>query len=309
MKNKEEEYFEILLEPYSCYEGFVDFVVNHIESCIEEISTPYPLKSQESNIVDLDLARFFSKAEQCFHQIVIRTFKDPLKALKLLREFSQSLSIALGEEVSFGFGFRTCKNQDWIDRYKQSITPVVAGKFYIRPSWCEKSAQSDLIDMVIDPALAFGSGHHATTSMCLEFLGAMDLKNKNVLDVGCGSGILGIASKMLGAKIEICDTDPLALQESHKNFALNACFLDASWIGSISESKGEYDVIVANLLTHLLLMLQDDFSLKLKMGGILVLSGILSEYKQRVLDKFAHFKLLAIEEKDEWVALKLLKFK
>lgn len=169
MKNKEEEYFEILLEPYSCYEGFVDFVVHHIESCIEEVSTPYSLKTQESDITGCDLACFFQEAGQCFDQIVIRTFKDPVKILKLLRGFSQTLSLALDEKVSFGFGFRICKNQDWIDHYKQSITPVVAGKFYVRPSWFEKNAQSDLIDLVIDPALAFGSGHHATTQYLRDF--------------------------------------------------------------------------------------------------------------------------------------------
>lgn len=309
MKNREEEYFEILLEPYSCYEGFLDFVVHRIESCVEEVSTPYPLRSQDSDIADFDLSRFFLEAEQHFHQIIIRTFKNPLEILRLLREFSQTLSATLDEEVGFGFGFKICKNQDWIDAYKRSITPVVAGRFYIRPSWYEKSAQTDLIDIVIDPALAFGSGHHATTSMCLEFLSAMDLKNKNVLDVGCGSGILGIASKMLSAKIEICDTDPLALEESHKNFALNSSSFDSSWVGSINEAKGEYDVIVANIATHVIFMLCTDFELKLKSGGILILSGILSEYKSQVLEKFAHFEMLAIEEKDEWVAIKLLKFK
>lgn len=309
MKSREEEYYEILLEPYSCYEGFVDFVVYHIESCIEEISTPYHLQNKESKIVDLDFARFFLEVEQHFQQIIIRTFKDPLEVLALLRGFSQKLSDALDEKVDFGFGFRVCKNQDWIDCYKQSILPVVVGKFYIRPSWCEKSSQSELRDIVIDPALAFGSGHHATTSMCLEFLNSIDLKSKRVLDVGCGSGILGIASKMLGANVEICDTDSSALEESHKNFTLNACFVDASWAGSIQEAKGEYDVIVANILTHVILMLCDDFYSKLRLGGFLILSGILSEYKQRILDKFVDFKLLAITEKDGWVAIKLLKFK
>lgn len=309
MKSKEEEYCEILLEPYSHYEGFVDFVVSRIESCIEEISTPYHLQNQESKIADLDLAHFFLEAEQHFRQIVIRTFKDPLEILILLRDFSKELSDVLGEKVDFGFGFRICKNQDWIDCYKKSILPVAAGKFYIRPSWCEKSSKSELRDIIIDPALAFGSGHHATTLMCLEFLDSMDLKSKRVLDVGCGSGILGIASRMLGAKVEICDTDSLALEESHKNFTLNTCLFDASWIGSINQAKGEYDVIVANILTHTILMLRDEFYSKLRAGGFLILSGILSEYKQRILDGFVDFKLLAIVEKDDWVAIKLLKFK
>lgn len=308
MKNSTEEYFEILLEPYACYEGFVDFVVDQIEAIIEEISTPYPLQTQESDIENLDLMCFFSETQRCFHQIIIRTFKNPLEILELLREFAQKLSSALDQKVDFGFGFRVRKNQDWIDAYKRSITPISVGQFYIRPSWFPKT-QLDLMDIVIDPALAFGSGHHATTAMCLEFLSEINLANKSLLDLGCGSGILGIAAKMLGARVEICDTDSLAIQESHKNFVLNGCSVDASWIGSISESRNTYDLIVSNLLTHVILMLWNDFYLKLKMGGILILSGILSEHKEKILLRFKDFELLAIQEKDQWVALKLLKFK
>lgn len=309
MKSSEEEYFEVFLQPYACYEGFLYFFTHHVEPCVEEISTPYPLESQNSRVDAFDLTRFFSEDEQLFDQIIIRTSKDPSEILSLLKEFAKSLSTSLGDEVGFGFGSRVCKNQDWIEHYKRAINPVIAGRFYIRPSWHKKSSEDNLFDIVVDPALAFGSGHHATTSMCLKFLSGINLSQKRVLDLGCGSGILSLACKMLGATIEICDTDPLAIEESHKNFALNDCLLDASWVGSLNQAHGKYDVIVANIVAHVIFAFHDDFREKLEDGGLLILSGILVEDKDRILAKFSDFELLALEEKDGWVAIKLLKFK
>lgn len=287
----------------------MDFVTQKIEPCVEEIATPYHLESFNEDISRFDLANFFSRQDQKFHQIIIRTQENPQGILDLIRDFAEILSARMHEDIGFGFGYQICRNQDWIEAYKRSIMPVCTGGFYIRPSWCEKSTKEGLRDLVIDPALAFGSGHHASTSMCLEFLGSMDLDRKRLLDVGCGSGILGIASSMLGASVEICDTDPLAIEESHKNFALNTQSCANSWVGSIVSASEEYDVIVANILASILVMLRGDFYTKLKQDGILILSGILNEYKDQVLDKFKDFKIDQILEKEDWVALKLIKLK
>lgn len=308
---KSDSYFEILVEPYSYQEIFLDFVVQNIETCVEEVITPYHLSHQGEDIADFDLSQFFKPEEQKFHQFIVRTPRDPHEVLEMLRSFCDVLALRVKEEVSFGFGYRVCQNKDWIEAYRQSILPVSAGGFYIHPSW-HKSAKEeglDLQDIVIDPALAFGSGHHATTSMCLEFLGSMDLRDKKVLDVGCGSGILSIASSMLGASVEMCDTDSLAIEESHKNFSLNAQSFVRSWVGSISSSNGEYDVIVANILASIIMMLKRDFTLRLKEGGALILSGILDEYKEAVFERFCDFGVEQILEKDGWVALKLIKLK
>lgn len=301
-----QEYFEILIEPYQCAEVFLDFIVHNIQSCIEELWTPYHLEDHNAKLASFDLTQFFPKEQQKFYQIVIRTQSEPMEILKMLKDFAKTLSLRMEEEVAFGFGYRICQNKDWIEAYRQSILPVVAGGFYIRPSWHLQGAD-DLRDIVIDPALAFGSGHHATTSMCLEFLSKMSLSGKRLLDVGCGSGILSIASAMLGAEVEICDTDELAIQESEKNFALNSQVFQKSWLGSIAQAQGDYEVIVANIVASILVMLQKDFGSKLKRGGILILSGILDEYRDWVLENFRDFETEQILKKDEWVALKLIK--
>lgn len=304
-----DQYYEILFEPYKCYEAYLDFVISEIEDCVEEVSTPYHLETKNQDLKNWNLSEFFTNQEQRYPQIVIRTLQNPLSVVELLRSFAKILSERMQEKVDFGLGYRVCQNKDWIEAYRQSILPVSVGGFYIRPSWHLQTSEEGLKDLVIDPALAFGSGHHASTAMCLECLSAIDLQAKRLLDVGCGSGILGIAASMLGANVEICDTDELAIKESDKNFALNHQKIVRSWVGSIGLAQGEYDVIVANILASILIMLKSDLSHKLKKGGILILSGILSEYKQQVLDRFCDFGVDQILEKDEWVALKLIKLK
>lgn len=310
MKNKlDEEYFEILVQPQAFGEVFADFISSNIEETLEEIVTPYDFRGYENDLSPYDLSVFFKEEEQKHTQIIIRTTKSPQLILSMLQDFSHTLSNRLGENVDFGYGYKVCQNKDWIEAYKQSILPVSVGGFYIRPSWHKSATEEglELQDIIIDPALAFGSGHHATTSMCLELLSEMDLKGKRVLDVGCGSGILSICSSFLGANVEICDTDEFAIEESRKNFALNSQSFSASWVGSISQAQGEYDVIVANILAHIIMML--DFNTPLKKGGKLILSGILQDYQEQVLECFKDYEVEKILQKDEWVALKLAKVK
>ena len=310
MKHKlDEEYFEILVQPQAFVEIFADFISSNIEETLEEIATPYDFGGYENDLSPYDLSVFFAEEEQKHTQIIIRTTQSPQLILSMLQEFSQTLSERLGESVGFGYGYKVCQNKDWIEAYKQSILPVSVGGFYIRPSW-HKSAKEvglELQDIIIDPALAFGSGHHATTSMCLELLSEMELREKRVLDVGCGSGILSICSSFLGADVEICDTDEFAIEESGKNFALNSQKYSKAWVGSISQAQGEYDVIVANILAHIIMML--DFNTPLKVGGKLILSGILQDYQEQVLECFGDYQIEKILQKDEWIALKLAKVK
>lgn len=304
-------YYEILIQPYGYYEIFLDFIANNIEECLEEVRTPYFLSHQNEDISKLDLACFFKEQERQNHQIVIRTLKNAKEVIEMLVEFDGVLVQRVGECVGFGCGYQKCKNQDWIEAYRQSILPVKVGGFYIRPTW-HKSAKEEglnLKDMMIDPALAFGSGHHATTSMCLEFLEEINLANTTLLDVGCGSGILSIGASMLGAKVEICDTDSFAIEESLKNFKLNSQEITQYWVGSIPQACKEYDCIVANILAHILIILEPDFYSHLRLGGTLILSGILEDYKEQVLNRFRRFEVEEIKQKQEWVSLKLAKVK
>lgn len=312
MKNNlDEEYFEILVQPQGFYEIFLDFITQNIQNTLEEISTPYSFEGVENDLSSYDFSLFFPFEKQQYNQIIIRSTQNPQTILSLLKEFAHILSERVEERVEFGFGYKVCKNKDWIEAYKQSILPVSIENFYIRPSWHKSAKELGLSqrDIIINPALAFGSGHHATTSMCLELLSSMDLLNKRLLDVGCGSGILSICASSLGARVEICDTDEFAIEESKKNFALNSQNFTQSWVGSIPQAQGQYDVIVANILAHILIMLQSDFYTHLSLGGELILSGILDEYQDQVLEKFKDWKVKKILQKDEWVAIKLAKVK
>lgn len=312
MKNNlDEEYFEILVQPQNFYEIFLDFITQNIQDTLEEISTPHFFEGYENNLSNYDLSFFFPESEQKYDQIIIRTTQSPQSILPLLKEFAKLLSQRVGEEVDFGFGYKVCKNQDWIEAYRQSIMPICIENFYIRPSWHKSAKELGYTqqDIIIDPALAFGSGHHATTWMCIELLSEMNLQGKKLLDVGCGSGILSICASSLGAKVEICDTDEFAIKESEKNFALNSQSFQKSWVGSIGDTQESYEIIVANILAHILMMLQKDFYDHLPIGGHLILSGILQEYQEQVLEKFKNWEVEKILQKDEWVAIKLAKVK
>ncbi|WP_158656994.1 50S ribosomal protein L11 methyltransferase [Helicobacter aurati] len=148
------------------------------------------------------------------------------------------------------------QNKDWIEEYKKSIQPIVCGKFYISPSWhkdkkpSKHSAQvanttqeiksnvqhtqsDELHTIILEPSLSFGSGHHASTKMCIMFLSQLDLKGKSLLDVGCGSGILSLVGAKLGAQIYACDTDYYACTQTKQNFHNNNVKYQMIWQGSL----------------------------------------------------------------------------
>lgn len=193
--------------------------------------------------------------------------------------------------------------------------------------------------MIIDPALAFGSGHHETTFGCLKALNLIDqilqqteeikpkkaknskilqnisleqsnlsnpLNGKLVLDVGCGSGILGICAKKDGAVVWACDTDEMAICATRDNMTKNHVTLDKVFLGSlhtIPNEKGKFDIIIANILADILIALPlEPF---VKQEGYLILSGILDKYVPKILDKFKNFKIVSQEINQEWATLVL----
>lgn len=296
----QEHYFETIIIPSDCPEVFADFIIEATGEAIEEREFSEDALNMIENCQFVNI-KTLQNSQKAF---VVYSLSDPNDGLiPSLSGFCFQLTERLGGCIGFAYGVKKCKNQDWITEYKKSITPIKRGKFYIRPTW-EESFKG-LIDIVIDPALAFGSGHHCSTSMCLEMLSGIDLNGKEFLDVGCGSGILSIAAKKLGARVDLCDTDELSILESEKNFSLNGLIPDNIWQGSIDKSQKTYDVIVANIIADVIVMLYPDFLYSLKPRSILILSGILKEYEQKILDRFREFECLDILEKDGWISLKL----
>ncbi|AFI06269.1 50S ribosomal protein L11 methyltransferase [Helicobacter cetorum] len=243
--------------------------------------------------------------------IVLRSENDLSDSLiPALKNFCLSLEQTLKSKFDFFYLSRTLASKDWLETYQQSVMPVYCGKFYVYPSWHSKPSEITTdCSLMIDPALAFGSGHHESTSMCLELLSNLDLEHKRVLDVGCGSGILSIASKKQGANTLIaCDTDALAVEETLKNFDLNDIKLtkhDRVIHGSTQSVEGVFDIVVANIVADVIKSLHSEF-VRL-CNHTLILSGILETHLNSVLQVYHDFEILEQQKRNEWVALKLLK--
>lgn len=256
--------------------------------------------------------------EEDGERFIIRDEED-LQNLKFaFEEFKKALARSLNLDADLQIEISKKQNKDWLDEYKKGVAPVAVGKFYIRPSWCERSQDPALIDLLIDPALAFGSGHHESTNMCLALLSELARDGMRALDVGCGSGILSIAMKKLGAKVSACDTDGQAVTATQQNAKKNGVQIDKIWLGSVSSlgeqasslseqgssesAQPQFDLIVANIIADVILILSADLKKALKPGSKLVLSGILEKYKDRIEQAFSGLNFVQMKKQNEWLS-------
>ena len=230
-------------------------------------------------------------------QIIVRSESD----LTFVKDALISLAGNLDHPIEMEYTLEEKENVDWIKTYQDSIQPIEAEKFYIFPSWYEP--KEELINIKIDPALAFGSGHHATTFSCLEAISNYVEADDKIIDVGCGSGILGLACKKLGANVELCDTDPLSVESCKENFELNEESYEKLWEGSIDKAEGTYDIVIANIIADVLRFIAKDLKSACKEDGLLILSGILDKKEALVKESFKDLKLEKRTLKDEWVTL------
>ncbi len=186
-----------------------------------------------------------------------------------------------------------------------AITPIEIAPFYIHPTW--EAPKEGMLNIAIDPALAFGTGHHPTTASCLRAIASYVNKGNLVMDVGCGSGILAMAALRKGAIVDACDTDPLSVENAIVNAQQNALSYRRLWEGPIQETNEVYDVIVANIVADVLVFIASDLKKRLREGGILILSGIMDKYEDKVLRAYKTYTLSERIVENEWVTLVLTK--
>ncbi|MBC8222524.1 MAG: 50S ribosomal protein L11 methyltransferase [SAR86 cluster bacterium] len=199
----------------------------------------------------------------------------------------------------------TLKDRVWEEECQKDFPSMRFGKrLWVCPSWdAESILSNDSIVIHMDPGLAFGTGTHQTTSLCLEYLDSNPPKNLRVIDFGCGTGILAIAAAKFGAKSVIAiDNDPQAVLSSKENVAKNKCENTITTIHSIDQgSDRKCDLLIANILANPLVELEPLFSDLVHTNGMLLLSGILKEQVDRVVKCYSiNFSNIEVANKGEW---------
>ena len=228
--------------------------------------------------------------------------ESPSEALEFLNERLKSQNIDYKIENS------ACKDSDWANNWKKYFKPTPVGnKLLIRPIWIDDYESEGRAVLNIEPGMAFGTGTHETTRLCLELLEKYVNKGDEVLDVGCGSGILSVASLLLGAKNAVgVDIDEISVKVAADNAKLNGVSEQFEAIqGSLTEKiNGKFDLILANIVADVIIKLVDDVENYMKENSIFIMSGIIdmrvNDVKNALKDKF---DIIDEKESKGWFAI------
>ncbi|MBN2870729.1 MAG: 50S ribosomal protein L11 methyltransferase [Campylobacterales bacterium] len=270
-------YYMLVVKPSGHLELFSDFLVDLLPVGFEETDEGFIIRSEES----------------------LETVSWGIE------QFAEALQRATGEVIDVEMTMTKEKNDDWIAQYQQSITPVEIDPFYIHPTW--EDPKEGMLNIAIDPALAFGTGHHPTTASCLRAVAKYVREGNEVMDVGCGSGILAMAALRKGAIVDACDTDPLSVENALANAEQNNLSYRRIWEGPVNDTQEKYDVIIANIVADVLVFIASDLKKRLKEEGVVVLSGIMDKYEDKVLRAYKAFDLTERIVENEWVTLVMTK--
>jgi len=243
---------------------------------------------------DEDLVAYFPES------LDVVEIKTDLSLLKAILEKA-------GRSHQMAFDYSLIPDQDWNITWKKDFKPVDAGdRFTVLPPWEEK--KEGRINLFIDPAMAFGTGHHETTRSCLVLMEKYAGQSgwRSFLDLGTGTGILAIAASKLGYQQIIgIDTDPLAVNAALKNIGINEVSNVDIREGCLSDLEGTYDVIAANLISGSLVQLSRELAACMNPGGLAILSGILLGQEDEVINEMEHAGLKLREQyrDNKWVSL------
>lgn len=234
------------------------------------------------------------------------TNKIMQRAAAIVENSSEDFDVGRGEVL-----VRMVEDEDWSESWKQYYKPIEVGEtLAICPQWEQYNGERTVIMM--DPGMAFGTGQHETTLMCLEFCEQFAHNGMCVLDVGCGTGILGIASALIGAQSVLCtDRDSVAVSAVRINSELNNVEDIVSFqLGNLADGvKGEFDLVFANIVADAIIPLMQSMKKLLARQGNFIASGIIAEREADVMEaaKAARLKLKDRKAQGEWVALAFAK--
>lgn len=279
------------VSPEVCPGGFQIEDYHDLEKDVEEIA--------HVDLIEEDLKR------KDRDRITVHHYIPPEGDAEKVRIYLEERLSRLG--IPFTVRAESLEREDWENSWKNYYEPVqITPRIGVCPSWLSCDLEGKVIK--IDPGMAFGSGTHETTVLCLEALSDGVKGGETVLDVGTGSGILAIAALLLGADNALgIDIDPGAVKVAGENAALNGVEdrFSARTGDLASGITGQYDIITANIVANMVMKLSGDVRKLLKKGGLYISSGIISERKDEVISCLGDlgFKILKVREKNSWVAI------
>ena len=201
-----------------------------------------------------------------------------------------------------------CLYEDWAENWKKYFKPINIGeRLVIRPAWEPETAQNGRTELILEPGMAFGTGTHETTRLCLELLSKYTTEQSEILDVGTGSGILAVAGVLLGAKRALgVDIDELSVKTAKENAKLNGVADKTEFIaGNLTDKvSGRFNLVTANIVTDVIMMLNEDILKFLSKDGIYIMSGIIDTRENDVLENLeGKFEVLEILRERGWTAI------
>ena len=244
-------------------------------------------------------------------EVLVKVYVQKENISNVLEEITERVN-ALREFVPVGsleINTKEVEGDEWLTKWKEYFKPIKIGKVVVCPNWLKYEQKPDETVIKIESNMAFGTGEHETTSMCVELLQKYINKDTVLLDVGCGSGILGITACLLGiSKAIMTDIDECAIEATTQNMEVNNIKNGEVLLKNLLDDNSiKGDIIVANIMAEVLVMFSKDIKNNLKENGVIILSGILLSKEKFVLDAYinAGFTPIEIIRKGEWVAIAL----
>jgi ribosomal protein L11 methyltransferase len=243
--------------------------------------------------------------EKLWSETVITGLFDATTAQNRLKQAVQQA--ARSQNILLTIETELLQDQPWERAWMENFHPMRFGqRLWIIPGGQQAPSDAqDAVTMMLDPGLAFGTGTHATTSLCLKWLDGIDLRAKSVIDYGCGSGILGIAALLLGAEsVTGIDHDPQALTASRQNAGENGVIQHLTLLSAGEPIDKQCDILLANILASVLVELAPQLTEMVKPGGEIALSGILHDQTGVVQQAYEkNFKLDPPQQLDDWILI------
>lgn len=266
---------------------------SQLEAQVEEIAH---INLIDQNLLDKD------RSKAIIH-IYVDPTQNPIETISYISRLLET------QQIAYNISTNSIKEQDWATAWQKYYHPMKVGKhIIICPEWEDCDINTGDVLLKINPGMAFGTGTHETTRLCLELLEKHVKKGSSILDIGCGSGILTVASSLLGADKSIgVDIDELAVKTAYENAQLNEVSEKTEFIcGDLTEKvTGKYDLICANIVAEVIIRLSTIISDFMHKDSVLICSGIIDEFEQDVIQALesSGFCIIEIIRENGWVAL------